>query len=126
MERDGLKASTSSCTWFFQIFICTVIYLGNWDCSVSIVTRLNDQGVKIRVPERARNFSHFHNIQTSSGESPSILYNGYQSIFPRGSSNRSMKLSTHLHLLLRLRTAEICLHYLIRFHCIMLNELYLW
>jgi hypothetical protein len=33
---------------------------------------------------------------------PTLLYNGYQRLFPRALSDRDVKLTTHLHLVLRL------------------------
>jgi hypothetical protein len=43
-------------------------------------------------------------------EPPSRLSNGYRGLFPRGESGKSVKLITHLHLVLRSRMAELYLH----------------
>jgi hypothetical protein len=47
---------------------------------------------------------------------PSLLFNGYRGFFPRGQSDRSVKLTTHLHLVLRSRKVELNLHSAVNLH----------
>jgi hypothetical protein len=44
--------------------------------------------------------------------------------FPWWLIGRGVKLTTHQHLVLRLRKAELCLHSLIRLYCVVENALY--
>jgi hypothetical protein len=69
----------------------------------------------------ARDFTLLHVIHTWLWDPPSILPNGYLRLFLRGWSSRGMKLTNHLHLELRLRTIELCLHSPIHFHDIVVN-----
>jgi hypothetical protein len=42
---------------------------------------LDDRGVGVRFPVRARNFSFLHNVKTTFG---ALLYNWYRVLFSRG------------------------------------------
>jgi hypothetical protein len=53
----------------------------------------------------------------------SLLYNGYRGQFPRGVKRQGVNLTTHLHLVLRLRVVEPYLHSPICLHDVMLNSL---
>jgi len=52
---------------------------------------------------------------------PSLLTNGYQELFPVGQNGQVMKLTTHLHLVLRLRTCDDILHSHIHLHGMVFN-----
>jgi hypothetical protein len=57
----------------------------SWGSAVGIATayRLDDQGVGVEVPEGSRIFSSPHCPDRLWG-SPSLLFNGYRELFPRG------------------------------------------
>jgi hypothetical protein len=55
----------------------------------------------------ARDFSLFHNIQTSSGVYSSSYLIGIGDFFPGRGSDRGMKLTTHLHLVSRPRVMKL-------------------
>jgi hypothetical protein len=75
----------------------------------------DDQGVKVQFPTWARDFSFLHNVQTGSGAHWSSYTMGTGD-FPRG-----VKLTTHLHLVPRLRMVELFLCSPICFHGMVLN-----
>jgi hypothetical protein len=70
---------------------------------------------RVSYPTGARNFSPLHSIQPSSGAQSSLLYYWY--------CGQGVKLSTHLHLVLRSRMVQLYLHSPIHLHSIVLNEL---
>jgi hypothetical protein len=54
----------------------------------------------------------FSTLQCPGGLSgqPSLLYEGYQWFYPRGHSGRSVKLTPHVHLVLKSRMVGLYLH----------------
>jgi hypothetical protein len=75
----------------------------NYESSVGIVLGygLDDQGSRVQFPAGAGNFSLHHHVQNSSGVHPASYPMGTRGSFPGGKVARSMKLTTHLHLVLR-------------------------
>jgi hypothetical protein len=65
------------------------------DSSVGIATRHGLEGLG-SIPDRARDFSLLHSVQTGSGAHLTPLSNGYRGLFPR-----NVKLTTHLQLVTR-------------------------
>jgi hypothetical protein len=65
---------------------------------------LNDKAAGVK-NWYGQEFSLLHVVQTGSG-AHSLLSNGYRGIFPRGKSDRGVKLTTHLHLVPRSRKRE--------------------
>jgi hypothetical protein len=74
------------------------------DSSVGIATGygLDDRGVGVRVPVGSRIFSTPRLPDRLWGP-PDLLSNGYRWLFPRGLSDRGVKLTTHFQLLPRSR-----------------------
>jgi hypothetical protein len=54
---------------------------------------------------------------------PSLIFNGYWGLFPRGQSGWCVKLITHFHLVPMLRMVKLYLHYSTRLHGIELHLL---
>jgi hypothetical protein len=73
------------------------------DSSVGIVQgyRLDDWGCRIRFLAGAGNFSLHHCVQNGSGSHPASYPMGTRGSFPGSKAARDMKLTTHLHLVLR-------------------------
>jgi hypothetical protein len=86
----------------------------------SIDYGLDDRGIGVRFPARARDFSLLHSIQTGCAP-PSLLSNGYWRQFPKVKSDHDVKLITHLHTAPRLRVAKLYLHSHIRLHGVMFD-----
>jgi hypothetical protein len=90
------------------------------DSSVDIATgyRLHGPG---SIPGTRRFFS-FPQRPDQLWDPPSLLSNGYRELFlQRSKSNRGVKMTTHLHPVLRSRIVELYLHSPICIHSIMLN-----
>jgi hypothetical protein len=85
----------------------------SWDRSVSITTdyRLNGLGL---IPDRGKIF-------LSSKDVTGLLANGYRRLVPLGYSNRGVKLTTHLHLVLRSKMVELQFQSAIQLHGMVLN-----
>jgi hypothetical protein len=68
-----------------KFFTSVSPYIGSQDSVVSIATgyRLNDRGVRVRVPVGSRTFSSPCHPDQFWGP-PNLLSNGYQGLFPRG------------------------------------------
>jgi hypothetical protein len=75
------------------------------DRSLGVATRLQaaDRGCRVRFLAEAGNFSLYHRVQNDSGTHPASYPMGTGYVFPWGYSGRSVKLTTHLHLLPRLK-----------------------
>jgi hypothetical protein len=71
--------------------------------------------IGVRFLAGAREF-FLHSVQTLLWDSPIFPYNGYWGLFPRG-----VKLTTHLHLVLRLKMMELYLHSPVRLQGVVLN-----
>jgi hypothetical protein len=76
-----------------------MLYCWSRDSVVGIATSygLDDRGVGVRVPVGSRIFSSPRRPDRLWGP-PSLLSNGYWGLFPRGWSDRGVKLTTHLEL----------------------------
>jgi hypothetical protein len=85
------------------------------DSSVGIATGCgqNGRGVGVRVPVGSGIFSPPPRPDRLWGP-PSLLSDMYHGLLPRGLSGRGVKLTTHLHLLPKLRMMELYLHCPIR------------
>jgi len=57
---------------------------------------------EIQIPVGVSDFSLLQIFRTGS-RPPSLLFNGYRGLFPRGRAEMGVNLTTHLHLLPRLR-----------------------
>jgi hypothetical protein len=66
---------------------------------------------RFRFPTEVRDFSLLHCVQTGSGAHPAT--------YPIGT--RDLKLTTHLHIVLKSIMVELCLHSPIRFLVVALN-----
>jgi len=64
------------------------------------VTRLRDEQPKIR---STYDFSSSSKRQNRLWDPPSLLFEGYVRLFPRGENGRTVKMTTHFHLIQRLR-----------------------
>jgi hypothetical protein len=77
---------------------------------------VEDRGVGVRFLVEARDFSLYHSVQTGSRALPAfyqMVILGY-STRSRAAWGRDVKLTTHLHLVPRLRMVEVYLHSPIR------------
>jgi hypothetical protein len=74
------------------------------------------------IPGRARHFSQFHDVQIASEAHPASCPLDTEGSFLGGKAT-GMKVTTHLHLVLRSRIVELYLHSLIRLHGVVLNQL---
>jgi hypothetical protein len=72
---------------------------------------------RVSIPNRGKTF--LHNVPTGSGVHPVSYVMDTGAIFGR-LSGRGKKLTTHL-LVRKSIMAELCLHYFIRFHGVVLN-----
>jgi hypothetical protein len=72
------------------------------------------------IPGRG-DFLLFHSVQTGSGAHPASYSMGNRGSFLGDKAAVGMKLTTHLHLVVRLRMTEIYLHSPLRFHGVVLN-----
>jgi hypothetical protein len=75
-------------------------------CSVSISDQATGWRTGVRFPTGVGIFSLRHRIQTRSGTHPASYPMGTGGLFPRVQSGRGVKLTTHLHLVPRLRMRE--------------------
>jgi hypothetical protein len=75
--------------------------LGIWNSIVSIVNRLHAGRSRVRILAGVRDFCLLQNVQTSPGAHPVFFFNGYRGF--HGYSGWGVKLTTHLHLVPRLR-----------------------
>jgi hypothetical protein len=77
---------------------------GSQDSAVGIATGygLESRRVGVKVPVRAKFFSSLRRPDLFCGP-PSLLFDAYRGLFPRGLSDRCMKLTTHLQLVPRSR-----------------------
>jgi hypothetical protein len=73
------------------------------------------------IPRRGKRFLPAPQCEDRLWGPPSLISNGYHGLFPQGKSGRDVKLTTHLHLVLRLRMVELYLHILICLYGIVLN-----
>jgi hypothetical protein len=92
-----LTMLTENCCGFLQFLL---IYIGSRDSSVGIET---DYGLDFwgSIPGRGKIFFFTPQRPDRLWGPPSLLSNGYRGIFPRGLCGRSVKLTTHLHLVPR-------------------------
>jgi hypothetical protein len=72
----------------------------SWEISVSIAMsyKLDSQ---VLIPGRGKRFFCTPEHPDQLWGPHSLLYNEYQQLFPQGYSGRGMKLTTHLHLVVR-------------------------
>jgi hypothetical protein len=73
-------------------------------------------------PAGAREFSPLHTVQTSSGSHPVLNPMGTGGSFPEVKAAGGVKLTTHLHLVMRSRIVQLHLHSLICLHGVVLNN----
>jgi hypothetical protein len=68
-----------------HIYVYIYVCIGSWDSAVCIATgyRLDDQGVRVRVPAGAKIFSSPQRPDRLWGP-PSLLSNGYRELLHRG------------------------------------------
>jgi hypothetical protein len=95
---DLWRKKTHSCT------CCCFLWLKTRHSAVDIATGYGQDGQRIgvRVSVWGKIFLLSMSFRRVSG-SPSLLYNGYRGLFPRGWSGWSVKLTTHLQLVPRSR-----------------------
>jgi hypothetical protein len=74
------------------------------------------------IPGRGKRFSLLHSVQTGSGIHPASYSMGTGALSP-GIKWPGMELTTHPHLVLKLRIVELYLHSLTCLHGIVLNYL---
>jgi hypothetical protein len=110
--------------WFSQktdLWNANKLYstLKSWDSSASTAAGygLDGQGF---IPNGGQDFSLLHNVQTITEAHPASYPVGTR-ISSTGVKRRSMKLTTHLHVLLRSRMMELYLHSLTRLRGVVLN-----
>jgi hypothetical protein len=77
---------------------------------------LEDRG---SILDRGKRFSLLHNVWLWS--LASLLSKGYRRLFSRRLKGMGVKLTIHLHLVVRARMVELYLHSPIRLHGVMLN-----
>jgi hypothetical protein len=105
-----------------QIIVELPVEARSRDSAFGIVTGygLYDRGVGVRVPVGSWTFSSPQRPDRFCG-SPSLLSGGHRGLFPRGKSDRGVKLTIHLHPVPKSRIVELYLHSLIRLHGVVLN-----
>jgi hypothetical protein len=88
------------CYW--TIYVFPLDTTESRDSAVGIATGygLDDQGVGVRVLVGSKIFISASLPDRHWGP-PSLLFNGFRGLFPRGSSGRGVKLTAHLQLMLR-------------------------
>jgi hypothetical protein len=76
--------------------------------SVSIVSSygLDDRAIEVRSPQRRKNLSSSLCVQTGSGAHPASCAVGTQVLSPELKRSRGVKLTTHPHLVRRLRMSR--------------------
>jgi hypothetical protein len=91
---------------------------GSWNISVGIATQLRAEWPSSRgsISCRCKRFFHSPQRRGRVWGPPSLLYNRY-----RGLRGRGVKLTTYPHLVSRLRTVELYLHYSKRLHDVAYN-----
>jgi hypothetical protein len=72
-------------------------------------------------PAGVRDFSLLHSVQTGSSTHPASYPVGKGTLSLGVKWGTGVKLTTHLHLVLRVRTLELYLHSPIRLHGVVLN-----
>jgi hypothetical protein len=82
------------------------------DSSVGLATGygLDGRGIGVRFLSRSRDMSLLHSFQTGSEAYPASYTMGTGDSFPGVKAPGGMKLTSHLNLVPRSRTVELCLH----------------
>jgi hypothetical protein len=109
------------CTVMFEIvLVCHNSKYMDCDTSVGIVTGYGLDGCGL-IAGRGKRFSSAPQHPDRLWGPPSLLSNWVQGAFPRGWSSWGVKLTIHLHLVLRSRMAQLYLHSPIHLYGVMLN-----
>ena len=101
---------TGKITNIYVLIVCIAvttpdeeIQLQNYTVHIATVLQAGRNGV--RIPAGTRQFSLLQNVQTGSGAHQAYYLMGTEAL-SRGKRNRSVKLTTHLHLEARFRMSE--------------------
>jgi hypothetical protein len=100
--------------------LCSSFYT-NFMCSCSRLTLTEMLQNWATHSFRKRRFSSPQRLGQLRGP-PSLLSNGYRGLFPKGQSGRSVNLTTHNHLMPRLRMVELHLLSPTRLDGVVLNQ----
>jgi membrane-bound inhibitor of C-type lysozyme len=113
------------CVRIQAIFSCPVTNETlTWYCTQlcnMTVTQYHIHSIMMYIYWQEQEISLLHNIPTGSGAHPASHTVGTRGCFPRGKTARGVKLTTHLHIVLRLTMVELCLHSCARLYGVVRN-----
>jgi hypothetical protein len=89
------------------IFYNYVLIIKGARIAQSVYRRATGWMAWVRFPAGERDFSILHSVQNNAGATPSLLFNEYLGLFPKGLSGWGVKLTTHLHLIPMSRMVDL-------------------